>query len=271
MESAIARTRSRDIKAASDLPELPVPRPAPEELPKRPVGRYIVGLAVIAIAAVVSTILTSTAFTRQGQDASLLETVTQQIARSETIENIGFDIEATEDPEERTKIVTRLQEPLLLLRQQHNGLRFGSEDLDLPVDQSDAFTTQMDAGVEPHFVEMTQLADELRDEALAGPKLRPGLASELARAAEEFREGMRGLATLIKDEAQARVASLRITQLILLSVMLLLLILEGLFLFRPAVRDVRKEWEQRAAEHESARAQDQQKLSYLARYDPLTG
>ena len=44
-------------------------RVASAEVPKRPVGRYIVGLAVIAIAAVVSTILTSTALTRQGMDA----------------------------------------------------------------------------------------------------------------------------------------------------------------------------------------------------------
>ena len=46
-------------------------------MPKRPVGRYIVGLAVIAIAAVVSTILTSTALTRQEKDAGVLEVVTQ--------------------------------------------------------------------------------------------------------------------------------------------------------------------------------------------------
>lgn len=248
-----------------------VDRPAFDELPKRPVGRYIVGLAVIAVAAVVSTILTSTAIVRQGQDASLLEVVTQQISISESIENAGSDIEATEDPTERDKAVNRLRTPLYQIRSNHEGLRYGSIPLDLPSDHSQAFNDQIEAEVEPHLLELARIAEELIANGSSGAKLRVGAASDLARASEEFREGMKGLATLIKEEAHARVESLRISQLVLLSLMLMLLILEGLFLFRPAVRDVRREWEQRAAEHESARAQDQQKLSYLARYDPLTG
>jgi diguanylate cyclase (GGDEF)-like protein len=246
-------------------------RPALDEVPKRPVGRYIVGLAVIAVAAVVSTILTSTALTRQEKDAGVLQVVTQQILLAEAIENNGFDIEAADTPEEQEKAANRLDTALIRIRDNHLGLRFGSARLDLPADHSQAFDDQMEALVEAHFNAMVRLAEELTENATSGGRLGAGLASDLAREAEEFQEGMNGIATLLKDEAQQRVASLRITQIVLLSVMLLLIILEALFLFRPAVRDVRKEWEQRAAEHESARAQDQQKLSYLARYDPLTG
>ncbi len=226
---------------------------------------------MIAVAAVVSTILTSTALGRQGQDAILLEVGTQQISLSESIENAAVDVEVTDDPVERAKAVNRLRNNLETLRLNHIGLRFGSETLDLPSDHSQTFNDQFDAEIDPHFNTMSRLADELIANASSGAALRVGAAADLARASEEFREGMKGLATLIKEESQERVASLRITQLVLLSVMMLLLILEGLFLFRPAVRDVRKEWEQRAAEHESERAQDQQKLSYLASYDPLTG
>jgi len=230
-----------------------------------------VGLAVIAIAAVVSTILTSTALTRQGMDAVVLEAVTQQIWLSESIEKTGFDIEDTDDQEERDKAVARLDRDLITIRDYQIGLRFGNEEYGLPADHSDAFDRQIEADVEPHFNAMVRIAEELIGNASSGARLRVGAASDLARESEEYREGMNGVASLIKDEAQARVANLRITQLVLLSVMLLLIVLEALFLFRPAVRHVRQEWEQRAAEHESARAQDQQKLSYLARYDPLTG
>jgi diguanylate cyclase (GGDEF)-like protein len=247
------------------------PRTASADVPKRPVGRYIVGLAVIATAAVISTILTSTALTRQEKDAGVLEAVTQQVLLSGGIENAGFEIEATDTPEERGKAVNRLEVAVIRIRDNHNGLRFGSVSLDLPADHSQAFNDRIQADVEPHFNEMARIAEELIASGSSGERLRVGAAGELARASEEFREGMNGLASLIKDEAQGRVGSLRITQLVLLAVMLLLILLEALILFRPAVRDVRKEWEQRAAEHESARAQDQQKLSYLARYDPLTG
>ncbi|MCP4303930.1 MAG: EAL domain-containing protein [bacterium] len=79
------------------------------------------------------------------------------------------------------------------------------------------------------------------------------------------------VSTTLTSSALTRAESPRSIQLVLLLVMLLLIVLEALLLFRPAVRDVRKEWEKSVAEHETERAEDQQKLSYLARYDPLTG
>ena len=160
---------------------------------------------------------------------------------------------------------------MIRIRTNHEALRYGSIDLDLPTDHSSTFNDRIEAEVEPHFTAMARLAEELIENGSSGGRLRVGAAGELARSSEEFREGMKAIATLIKDEAQARVVNLRTTQLILLSVMLLLIVLEALFLFRPAVRGVRKEWELRAVEHETERAEDQQKLSYLARYDPLTG
>jgi diguanylate cyclase (GGDEF)-like protein len=58
---------------------------------------------------------------------------------------------------------------------------------------------------------------------------------------------------------------------VLLTITIMLIIFEGLFLFRPAVKEFRKEWQQKTVEHISARQDDQRKLSYLARFDPLTG
>ena len=147
-------------------------RPALDEVPKRPVGRYIVGLAFIAIAAVVSTILTSTALTRQGQDAGVLEVVTEQILLSETLANAGFDVEEVDDQVERDKAVTRLDTTLNWIRSRHTGLRFGSETLDLPADHSQTFDDQIEAAVEPHFGAMARLAEELIENGSSGEKLR---------------------------------------------------------------------------------------------------
>lgn len=241
------------------------------DVPKRPIGRYILGLAVIAVAAVISTMLTATALSRQEKDAGVLEAMTRQILLSESIENAGFDIAAAPTSEQHGRALIRLNEALVLLRDNHDGLRSGSVPLDLPADHSREFIDSMNADVQPHFEAMARIADELVTTASVAGSDRPGAPAELARAAAEFRKGMQTLAAQVKDEAQGRVGGLRVTQLMLLAVMLLLIILEALFLFRPAARDVRKEFEQRAAEHETARAHDQQKMSYLARYDPLTG
>lgn len=244
---------------------------ASDEVPKRPVGRYVVGLAVIAVAAVVSTILTANALTRQEKDAGVLEVVTQQILLSEGIENASIDLEAAENQTDRDKAVNRVRNDLIRLRANYDGLRFGSEELDLPADHSQKVTKKFETEVDAFFNQMTTTAEELIAAGSSGARVRPGAAGDLARSAEEFREGMKGIASQLKDEAQARVVSLRITQIVLLSITLLLILVEALFLFRPAVREVRREWEARAVEHETERAHDQRKLSYLARYDPLTG
>jgi diguanylate cyclase (GGDEF)-like protein len=266
-DSRSATTTTSEIDAVMDEAAPPA---APADAPKTPVGRYVVGLAVIAAAVVISTILTSAALTRQQKDAGVLAAITQQILLSESVENAGFDIEAAAAVDERGEAVDRLDAVLTQMRDNHQGLRLGSASLDLPSDHGAAFTDLIEVDVEPHFNAIVRIAGEL---IAAGSSDRPAsyAAEELTRASGDFRAGMNGLAGIVKDEAQARVGDLRLTQLVLLAVMFLLILVVALFLFRPAVRDVRKEWEQRAAEHESARAQDQQKLTYLARYDPLTG
>ncbi|MDJ0923917.1 MAG: EAL domain-containing protein [Acidimicrobiia bacterium] len=258
----------REIDAAI---EEAAQRHAPDEAPQRPVGRYVLGLAVIAAAAIASTLLTSAALARQEKDAGVLEVVTQQVLLSESIANAGFEVEAADGQEERANSLDRFETALARIRLNHDGLRNGSTLLDLPSDHSRAFDEQIEAAVQPHFDAMVRTADQLVFAAASEQRLPLGPAGELARSAEDYREGMNELATLIKDEAQARVGGLRFTQIVLLALMLLLILLEALFLFRPAVQDVRKEWAQRAVEHQTARAEDQQKLAYLARYDPLTG
>lgn len=267
-DSRPSRRANTDFDASAGRP---APAGAFAEAPKRPVGRYMVGLAVIAVAAIISTILTSSALSRQEQDSGVLEVVTQQVVLSERIEKAGFEIEMAGSGDDRTDAIGRLEEALRRIGENNDGLRLGSQALNLPADHSEAYNALMAAEVEPFFDALTRIADELLAGSLAGELLRPGAAAQLADSAERFRVGMNRLATLIKDEAQGRVESLRLTQLVLLATMLLLIVLEAVFIFRPAARDVRKEWDQRAAEHLSQRAQDQQKLTYLARYDPLTG
>ena len=245
-------------------------RHAPAEVPKRPVGRYVVGLAVIAIAAVFSTVLASAALNRQEKDAGVLEVVTEQVLLSERIESAAMDA-ASEVRGARSAALTRLNDALDALETNHGGLRFGSSTLDLPTDHSQAYADEIVESVQPHFESIITLGAELLASGGDPNRLRIGVATELTASSRQFREAMNELASLIGEEADARVNQLRLTQLIVLALMLLLILFEAVFLFRPAVRDVRREWEQLAAEHQTARARDQQKLSYLARYDPLTG
>ena len=53
--------------------------------------------------------------------------------------------------------------------------------------------------------------------------------------------------------------------------MLLLLLIEGIFLFRPAAKRIRLGWRERERHHSVERNYDQVRLNYLAQFDPLTG
>jgi diguanylate cyclase (GGDEF)-like protein len=68
-----------------------------------------------------------------------------------------------------------------------------------------------------------------------------------------------------------QVVDLEQTEYFLLIATLVLLVLEGLFLFRPAVRSLQRSWRESSETHRSERELDQQRLNYLARYDSLTG
>ena len=62
-------------RTADDVPK----RPNGRSVPRRPLGRYVVALSVIALLAIASTVLTSTALSRQEKDAGVDEKAVTEI------------------------------------------------------------------------------------------------------------------------------------------------------------------------------------------------
>jgi diguanylate cyclase (GGDEF)-like protein len=108
--------------------------------------------------------------------------------------------------------------------------------------------------------------------AIAGSET-PSLAAldELAASASSFDAHMGTVLFQFQIEAEDRVVALKQLQYLLLSATLVLLLVEGIFLFRPAAKRLRARWRERDVAHSSERELDQRRMSYLARYDPLTG
>jgi len=84
--------------------------------------------------------------------------------------------------------------------------------------------------------------------ALAGPPgtTAPGLARAACAHQETFLAGMDRIVAEYEREARDRVVGLRRLELVLLALALLVLALEGAFVFRPAVRDLRRQLAERA-------------------------
>ena len=112
---------------------------------------------------------------------------------------------------------------------------------------------------------------DVLERAETGARLPRAPVLDLEAASQDYKTGMSSVVSQYQQEAEARVTSLKSTQYVLLTITIMLIIFEGLFLFRPAVREFRREWQQKTEEHITAREDDQRKLSYLARFDPLTG
>jgi diguanylate cyclase (GGDEF)-like protein len=105
----------------------------------------------------------------------------------------------------------------------------------------------------------------------AGRDVSPFTADAVAASAGEYGLAMQSVVSAYLRSSGEQVVALEQTEYFLLIATLLLLLLEGLFLFRPAVRKLRKTWSESSEAHRFEREVDQQRLNYLARYDPLTG
>jgi diguanylate cyclase (GGDEF)-like protein len=99
----------------------------------------------------------------------------------------------------------------------------------------------------------------------------PAAADAVTEASVEYGLAMQRVVASYLRTTGEQVVFLEQTEYFLLLATLALLVFEGLFLFRPAVRNLQRSWKESSDAHRSERELDQQRLNYLARYDSLTG
>jgi diguanylate cyclase (GGDEF)-like protein len=270
----------------SDQRDFGVLPEAVEDVPKRPIGRYIVGLVGIALLALVSTILTAGQLSRQESDATVILESNNQVVRAATIaaEAGALDPQpsATARKEKRELLAAELDR----LEQVHEGLQRGDSGLGLPGNNTDVVRVlfgeeyenpppltdeQKGVNVQEDFEDLRRNTNQLITELAGGGTLDEGNLTAIEDASQAYQAGMQQVVSQYANEATNRVSDLESTLYIVLAITIVVLVFEGLFLFRPAVREFRREWRQRAVAHVAERRDDQRKLSYLARFDPLTG
>ena len=239
MEHGVLPESPEDVLSAISV------EPPPElgNAPRHPVGRYIVGLALIAVMTATSSFIVYRALSEQEEATLRVAGAAEQAAAARTLESRIQQTESA-DPQELLDQTRQLAIDHVL-----EEIPASAESLEELRAELEEIVADLESGAAPTVDELVSLSD------LAG----------LYAAQVDF-EVLR-----LQDEAAGGVDSMKTSLYILLSGTMVLLLLEGLFLFRPAARDLRTQWEERLGSFQSEKEEDAKKLQFLARYDPLTG
>lgn len=226
----------------------------------KPAGPYIVGLGLIAAMMVVSTVLVARELSIQAEDVLVLNVAAD-------LPGLTYEITETvnlPDLAERDDQLAILESQLGVFSDNYLGLRFGDTALSLPGAPSDEVDRLLSLA-DPLFNQVVTIGRSALESRPTDSEL---VVLDLSAAA--FRSRMEAVVFQFQRETEARVQALARLEFLLLSAGLLLLILEALFLFRPAARANRRRWQEARARHAAERERDRAELEYLSQFDPLT-
>lgn len=234
---------------------------------------YVLALSAVALLTILGQVLVQRSLEQQLSDSTVINIAGRQRMLSQKITKLALQIDTTDSPFQRSEALNELRESLSLWETCHLGLQGGNEELGLPGSNSET-VTRLYAELEPSFQAMRQAATTIlatnfdaENENGIAPQLEIILANE-----RNFLAGMDQIVYSYDQEAESRVASLKQVERGLLYITLIVLLFEGLFIFRPAVSQIqrmvtrlRENAVALEAARDSAEAANQEKTRFLAK------
>jgi len=198
---------------------------------------YVTAFSSIAAMAIVGQILIQSMLAQQKHDAYVVNIAGRQRMLSQKLSKSALALASPSDPLNRDVRRRELTDVVKLWERSHLGLQLGDEQLQLPGENS-AGVRHMFAKIEAPHREMLAAAKGLlvsSDSLEAARQLRLILENE-----SKFLPGMDQIVFQYSSESSERVHGVAHLEALLLAVTLLILALEGLFVFRPAARKLRR-------------------------------
>ena len=199
--------------------------------------RYILALTSVALLSIGGQVLVQLSLARQHSDAHLVNIAGRQRMLSQKLTKSALALLVAQDTVAPGARLNELRTTLELWERSHLGLQLGDVALELPGQNSHTVAV-MFAGLEaPH----QRMAAAVRA-ALANPSEAQERESArvLLDSEPAFLKGMDAIVFQYDAEANARVTQLKHIELALMLLTLLILAVEGLFVFRPAVTQLRR-------------------------------
>jgi hypothetical protein len=214
---------------------------------RRLTTRYILALSTIALLALLGQIVIQSTLQQQSSDALVINIAGRQRMLSQRLSKAALALEVFPGASARLQNARELREVTQLWQRSQEGLQHGDAALGLPGKNSPV-VQQLFASIDPAYRIMVQASGELLRLALVDDNhassvpvsaFLPALQRILSAQAG-FLTGMDHIVTQYQLEAQDHVVHQRILELILFVLTLLVLLLEGLFVFRPAGHRLRQ-------------------------------
>ncbi len=216
---------------------------------------YIVALSAVALLSVVGQVLIQIALNEQSTDATVVNLAGRQRMLSQRICKNALLLTYKIKPENKQKQHKELAKSILSWKQVHLGLQSNYLDSVGAKTANSVATVNLFKIIEPHFIAIYESANWLIDTTYA-PTNNEGIAKLDTILAHEraFLEGMNNIVFQYDKEAREHVATLKNIELLLLCLTLLILIIEGLLIFRPAVKKLKQTMQQLIASETNANA-----------------
>ncbi len=212
---------------------------------KRLTIRYVIALSLVALFSVSSYLIIQIVLSRQNADARVINLSGRQRMLSQMLTKEALLLAQSDNDDDRKKYHSSLDTALQNWRMMHNALRHGNEELRIPAGNSpeiDRYFTLID---QP-FQNIVSAAWEILAIAPSGGSqmdLKSPTMRKIVQASPQYLKWMDKIVFQYQKEADERVSRLQFLETLFLSIILLVLSLEAVFIFRPMVNKVKKSYE----------------------------
>jgi len=204
----------------------------PNREPRRLTWLYVAALSAVALLSLAGQLVIQNFLGRQASDSTVINIAGRQRMLSQRLTKAALALGESDDTDERQARLDELRDSLALWQKCHRGLQTGDASLGLPGHNS-PFVAQQFAALEPHFQGLQSAAQQLLDEPATTTQ-----ASELLRHERPFLAGMDAIVSQYELEAREHVGTLQAVERALFALTIVVLVLEGILVFRPAVRHI---------------------------------
>lgn len=208
--------------------------------------RYIAALSIIAFLVVFSQIIIQYSITRQQDDSRVVNISGRQRMLSQRINKDAFGLYISADKNEQKRYLDELTQSLELWKQSHNGLQQGDTELGLPGNNSKTIT-EMFRHIDDEYGKIVDATSAIEKIAAIPNYNKEELMPEIRIIQEnetEFLKGMDAIVFQYDAESKQKVNIIKVSEITILMITFFTLMMEVLFIFRPAQRQIEKSLEE---------------------------